>query len=345
MWRGRPSRSATRACGCSSAPCSRSRRRGPVRRAGPALAGHFRRVADPLVTLTLAAAATERVRLGTVSWSPRCTRRSSWPGARRRWTRRAAAGWSPGLGTGWSLRRVRRGGRRAVRGARPGAGRVRSTCARPCGARTRSSYEGRRTKIAPLRRRAQARPADPGPAGRRQRKKALTRLVRPRRRLAARSPWAPTSVAATWAQVAGHGGRARPARSRSRPSVAVNGVQYTAKAYDGGDRAPAQGSVDQIVDGPRGAHAARRPRVLPRRPGGSRGMPRNSSMRPREVLAAARGGRDLTAASSQVGRARSGSRSRPDSRSVLGQFDRRDLVVDVARARVGRVGARRRSGA
>ncbi|MGW0822747.1 LLM class F420-dependent oxidoreductase [Streptomyces sp. NPDC002845] len=203
----------------------------------------YRSVPEPLVTLTLAATATERVRLGTsVLVAPL---HNPFQLAKALGTLDSASGGRvvAGLGTGWSLDEY------AAAGVAPfeERGRVLDEVLDVCQAVWGPDpvvYEGRLTKIAPSV--IGPKPARPIPillpANSR---KALTRLVD------RADGWMPIAMgpaeqlATQWRQLqdlAAERGRTRPIES----VVRVN-PRYTAKAYDGTDRAPFQGNVEQIV--------------------------------------------------------------------------------------------------
>ncbi|GAB2946158.1 LLM class F420-dependent oxidoreductase [Streptomyces pseudoechinosporeus] len=204
---------------------------------------HYRSVPDPLVTLTLAVTATERVRLGTgVLVAPL---HGPFQLAKTLGTLDAASGGRvvAGFGTGWSLDEY------AAAGVAPfeERGKVLDEVLDVCQAVWGPDpvvYEGRITKIASAV--VGPKPARPIPillpANS---KKALTRLVD------RADGWLPVAMgaeqlAAQWRQVqdlAAERGRTKPIETVAR----VNNVQYTAKAYDGADRAPFQGNVEQIV--------------------------------------------------------------------------------------------------
>ncbi|WP_172384527.1 LLM class F420-dependent oxidoreductase [Streptomyces sp. MNP-20] len=210
----------------------------------------YRSVADPLVTLALAATATERARLGTsVLVAPLHV---PFQLARSLASLDAASGGRvvAGLGTGWSVDEYaaaavapfeRRGAVldevidvcRAVWGPDPVA------------------HEGELSRIVPSE--VGPKPARPIPI--------LLPANSPRalRRLVDRADgWMPIGTGADklaeqWRrlrEVAAERGRAEPVRSVLR----VN-PRYTPKAYDGADRAPFRGSVEQIAED-LAAHAA-----------------------------------------------------------------------------------------
>jgi probable F420-dependent oxidoreductase len=204
----------------------------------------YRGVPDPLVTLTLAAASTERALLGTsILVAPL---HNPFQLAKSLATLDAASGGRvlAGLGTGWSLDEY------AAAGVAPfeERGRVLDEIIGVCRAvwgPDPVTYDGTITKIASAV--VGPKPARPIPillpANSR---KAMTRLVD------RADGWMPIAMAGAerlaeeWRQLqdlAAERGRTRPILT----SVRVN-TQYTPKAYDGSDRAPFQGSVDQIVE-------------------------------------------------------------------------------------------------
>ncbi|WP_055535570.1 LLM class F420-dependent oxidoreductase [Streptomyces graminilatus] len=202
----------------------------------------YRGLAEPLVTLTLAATATERARLGTsVLVAPL---HGPFQLARTLGTLDAASGGRvvAGLGTGWSLDEY------AAAGVAPFAerGRVLDEILDVCRAvwgPDPVQYDGELTKIASAV--VGPKPARPIPIFLPAfSKKSLTRLVE------RGDGWNPIAMgaeqlAAQWRQVqdlAAEKGRTRPIET----AVRVN-LTYTAKAYDGDDRQPFQGSIDQIV--------------------------------------------------------------------------------------------------
>ncbi|MEU9273664.1 LLM class F420-dependent oxidoreductase [Streptomyces sp. NPDC048342] len=203
----------------------------------------YRGVADPLVTLTLAAAVTERARLGSsVLVAPL---HNPFQLAKSLASLDAASGGRvvAGLGTGWSLDEY------AAAGVRPfeERGRVLDEIIEVCRAVWGPDpvrYDGRITKIASAV--VGPKPARPIPimlgahGG-----KALRRLVDHA------DGWLPVGMGAEqlatqWRELrdlAAERGRKEPIETVLR----VNAV-YTLKAYDGSDRRPFQGSVDQIVE-------------------------------------------------------------------------------------------------
>ncbi|MER6536283.1 LLM class F420-dependent oxidoreductase [Streptomyces sp. 900105755] len=203
----------------------------------------YRSVAEPLVTLSLAAAVTERVRLGSsVLVAPL---HNPFQLARSLATLDAASGGRvlAGFGTGWSLDEY------AAAGIRPfeERGKVLDELIDVCRAVWGPDpvrYDGQLTKIASAV--VGPKPARPIPillaASNR---KALTRLVD------RADGWLPVGLgaeqlAAQWQGVqdlAAERGRTEPLQTVLR----VNAT-YTPKAYDGSDRSPFQGSVDQIVE-------------------------------------------------------------------------------------------------
>ncbi|MER5660123.1 TIGR03619 family F420-dependent LLM class oxidoreductase [Streptomyces mirabilis] len=203
----------------------------------------YRGVAEPLVTLTLAAAATRRARLGTsVLVAPL---HGPFQLARALATLDAASGGRvvAGLGTGWSLDEYAAAGVAPFEERGQVLDEVLDVCRAVWGPDP-VSYEGRLTRIesavvAP-------KPARPIPILLPAfSKKALTRLVD------RGDGWQPVAtggadqLAAQWRQVqdfAAERGRTEPIQSVAR----IN-TRYSAKAYDGADRQPFQGNVDQIV--------------------------------------------------------------------------------------------------
>lgn len=203
----------------------------------------YRGVAEPLVTLTLAAAATERVRLGSsVLVAPL---HQPFQLAKSLATLDAASGGRviAGFGTGWSLDEY------AAAGIRPIAerGKVLDEIIEVCRAVWGPDpvrYDGRLTKIESAV--VGPKPARPIPillAA--SNKRALTRLVDHA------DGWLPVGmgveqIAAQWAQLqdlAAERGRKEPIQTVLR----VNAV-YSAKPYDGPDRGAFQGNADQIVE-------------------------------------------------------------------------------------------------
>ncbi|MEU9152149.1 LLM class F420-dependent oxidoreductase [Streptomyces sp. NPDC048417] len=203
----------------------------------------YRDVAEPLVTLALAAAATERARLGSsVLVAPLHV---PFQLAKSLASLDAASGGRviAGLGTGWSLDEY------AAAGIRPfeERGRVLDELIEVCRAvwgPDPVKYDGRLTKIASAV--VGPKPARPIPillaAGN---KKAQRRLVDHA------DGWLPVGMGAEqlagqWRELqdlAAERGRTDPIQT----VVRVNAV-YTAKSYDGTDRRPFQGSADQIVE-------------------------------------------------------------------------------------------------
>ncbi|TPQ16002.1 LLM class F420-dependent oxidoreductase [Streptomyces sporangiiformans] len=202
----------------------------------------YRGVPDPLVTLTLAVTATERVRLGTsVLVAPL---HGPFQLARTLGTLDAASGGRvvAGLGTGWSLDEYAAAGVAPFEERGQVLDEVLDVCQAVWGPDP-VTYEGRLTKIAPSA--VGPKPARPIPillpANS---KKARTRLVE------RADGWMPVAMGAEqlgaqWRQLqdfAAERGRTKPIESVARANA-----QYTPKAYDGADRAPFQGNVEQIV--------------------------------------------------------------------------------------------------
>jgi probable F420-dependent oxidoreductase len=203
----------------------------------------YRNVADPLVTLTLAAAATERALLGTsVLVAPLHV---PFQLAKALASLDAASGGRvlAGFGTGWSLDEY------AAASVRPfeERGRVLDELIEVCRAVWGPDpvvYDGRLTKIASAV--VGPKPARPIPI------LLAASGPRARRRLVDHADgWLPVgmgadAVAAQWRELrelADERGRTEPIRTVLR----IN-AQYQAEAYDGDGRRPFQGSVDQIVE-------------------------------------------------------------------------------------------------
>ncbi|MFJ9707401.1 LLM class F420-dependent oxidoreductase [Streptomyces sp. NPDC101234] len=203
----------------------------------------YRGVADPLITLTLAAAATERVRLGSsVLVAPLHV---PFQLAKSLATLDAASGGRvvAGLGTGWSLDEY------AAAGIQPfeERGKVLDELIEVCRAVWGPDpvrYDGQLTKIASAV--VGPKPARPIPI------LLAANTGRARRRLVDHADgWLPVGMgaeqlAAQWRELqdlAAERGRREPIQTVLR----VNPT-YTPKAYDGSDRRPFQGSVDQIVE-------------------------------------------------------------------------------------------------
>ncbi|MFG2499164.1 LLM class F420-dependent oxidoreductase [Streptomyces sp. NPDC048441] len=203
----------------------------------------YRSVPDPLITLTLAAAATERARLGTsVLVAPLHV---PFQLARSLATLDAASGGRvvAGLGTGWSHDEY------AAAAVAPfnKRGKVLDELIDVCHAvwgPDPVSYEGELTTIAPSV--VGPKPARPIPI--------LLPANSPRalRRLVDRADgWMPVGMGAgqlaeearVLKELAAERGREKPVQSVLR----VN-TRYTAKAYEGEGRAPFQGSVEQITE-------------------------------------------------------------------------------------------------
>ncbi|MFE6624618.1 LLM class F420-dependent oxidoreductase [Streptomyces sp. NPDC008086] len=202
----------------------------------------YRGVADPLVTLTLAAAATERARLGTsVLVAPLHV---PFQLARTLATLDAASGGRvvAGLGTGWSHDEY------AAAGVRPfeERGQVLDEVIEVCRAvwgPDPVSYDGRTTRIAPAV--VGPKPARPIPI------LLAAGTPKARRRLVDHADgWMPVamsaeSLAKQWQELrdlADERGRTAPLQT-----VVRTNARYTAKGYEGSDRTPFHGSVDQIV--------------------------------------------------------------------------------------------------
>ncbi|NBE55909.1 TIGR03619 family F420-dependent LLM class oxidoreductase [Streptomyces boluensis] len=204
---------------------------------------HYRSVADPLISLTLAAAATERVRLGSsVLVAPL---HIPFELARALATLDVASGGrvTAGFGTGWSHDEY------AAQSVAPFAqrGATLDELLDVCGAvwgPDPVAYEGTLTRIAPSE--VGPKPARPVPV--------LLAASGPRasRRLVDRADgWLPVAMGAR--QLADSWGELRDLaaeRDRTRPLTATvrANAAYTPKPYEGTGRRPFQGSVDQIVE-------------------------------------------------------------------------------------------------
>jgi probable F420-dependent oxidoreductase len=203
----------------------------------------YRGVSEPLVTLTLAAAVTERARLGTsVLVAPLHV---PFQLAKAFATLDAASGGRvvAGLGTGWSHDEY------AAASVRPfeERGQVLDEVIEVCRAAWGPDpvvYEGKLTKIASAA--VGPKPARPIPI------LLAASTQKARRRLVDHADgWMPVGMgagqlAAQWRQLqdlAAERGRTEPLRTALR----IN-ARYSAKAYDGAHRHPFQGSVDQIVE-------------------------------------------------------------------------------------------------
>ncbi|GGZ08783.1 LLM class F420-dependent oxidoreductase [Streptomyces poonensis] len=203
----------------------------------------YRGVADPLVTLTLAASATERAALGTsVLVAPL---HGPFQLAKALASLDAASGGRvvAGLGTGWSLDEY------AAASARPfeERGRVLDEVIGVCRAvwgPDPVTYDGEHTKIASAV--VGPKPARPIPI------LLAANTRRAQIRLVDRADgWLPVGmgveqITAQWRalrDLAAERGRTEPLRTVLR----VN-TQYSAKPYSGADRRPFQGDADQIVE-------------------------------------------------------------------------------------------------
>ncbi|MFF7189180.1 LLM class F420-dependent oxidoreductase [Streptomyces sp. NPDC008222] len=203
----------------------------------------YRGVAEPLVTLALAATATQRVRLGTsVLVAPL---HGPFQLAKALASLDAASGGRvvAGLGTGWSVDEY------AAAGVRPfeERGRVMDEIIDVCRAvwgPDPVSYEGRLTTISSAV--VAPKPARPIPI-----LLAATNQRAQQRLVDKADGWIPVALGAEvlarqWRvlqDLAAQQGRVEPLQTVLR----ANAV-YTAKAYSGQDRGPFQGSVDQIVE-------------------------------------------------------------------------------------------------
>ncbi|MEU6379761.1 LLM class F420-dependent oxidoreductase [Streptomyces sp. NPDC046909] len=205
---------------------------------------NYRGVADPLVTLTLAASATERVRLGSsVLVAPLHV---PFQLAKQLATLDAASGGRvlAGLGTGWSLDEY------AASSVRPfeERGQVLDELIEVCRAvwgPDPVAYDGRLTKINPSV--VGPKPARPIPillAA--SSKKAKRRLVDHADGWLPVGMGGPAALAAQWKELqdlAAERGRTEPIQTVLRANA-----RYLPQGYDGTDRQPFHGGVDQIVE-------------------------------------------------------------------------------------------------
>ncbi|MGW0967451.1 LLM class F420-dependent oxidoreductase [Streptomyces sp. NPDC002516] len=202
----------------------------------------YRGVADPLVTLTLAAAATERAELGTsVLVAPLHT---PFQLAKALASLDAAAGGRvvAGLGTGWSLDEYAAASARPFEERGDALDEVIAVCRAVWGPDP-VVHEGRLSRIASAA--VGPKPARPIPI------LLAANTGRARRRLVDHADgWMPVGMGverltAQWRQLqdlAGERGRTRPLRTVLRTNLV-----YTPKPYAGDGRQPFQGAVDQIV--------------------------------------------------------------------------------------------------
>ncbi|MFF4758217.1 LLM class F420-dependent oxidoreductase [Streptomyces sp. NPDC001292] len=203
----------------------------------------YRHVADPLVTLTLAAAVTERVRLGSsVLVAPLHV---PFQLARALASLDAASGGRviAGFGTGWSLDEYAAAGIRPIKERGRVLDEVIDVCRAVWGPDP-VRYDGRITKIESAV--VGPKPARPIPIL----LAASTR--RARERLVEHADgWLPVAMgveqlASQWdalQDLAAERGRQQPIQTVLRVNAA-----YSAKAYDGAGRRPFQGNADQIVE-------------------------------------------------------------------------------------------------
>jgi probable F420-dependent oxidoreductase len=203
----------------------------------------YRGVAEPLVTLTLAAAATHRARLGTsVLVAPLHV---PFQLARALASLDAAAGGRvvAGLGTGWSLDEYAASAVRPFEERGKALDEVIDVCRAVWGPDP-VSYEGTLTRISSSV--VAPKPARPIPI-----LLAASNRTARRRLVDKADGWLPLAmgadqVAAQWRELqdlAAERGRVTPLQAVLR----VNAT-YSAKAYDGPERPPFQGNVDQIVE-------------------------------------------------------------------------------------------------
>jgi probable F420-dependent oxidoreductase len=202
----------------------------------------YRHVADPLVTLTLAAAATERARLGTsVLVAPLHV---PFQLAKTLATLDAASGGRvvAGFGTGWSVDEYAAAGIRPFKERGQALDELIEVC-RALWGPDPVAYDGDTTTIASAA--VGPKPARPIPV------LLAASSPKARRRLVDHADgWLPVAMdadalAEEWRRLqdlAAERGRTAPLQTVLR----VN-AQYTPRTYDGSDRRPFQGSVDQIV--------------------------------------------------------------------------------------------------
>ncbi|MER5380308.1 LLM class F420-dependent oxidoreductase [Streptomyces sp. NPDC002688] len=202
----------------------------------------YRGVADPLVTLTLAAAVTERAALGTsVLVAPL---HGPFQLAKALASLDAASGGRvvAGLGTGWSLDEYAAASARPFEERGQSLDEVIAVCRAVWGPDP-VVYDGTLTKIASAV--VGPKPARPIPI------LLAANTGKARRRLVDHADgWMPIGMgveqlAAQWRQLqdlAAERGRTEPLRTVLRTNP-----RYTAKGYEGADRQPFQGGVEQIV--------------------------------------------------------------------------------------------------
>ncbi|MFF5304911.1 LLM class F420-dependent oxidoreductase [Streptomyces sp. NPDC013161] len=202
----------------------------------------YRSVAEPLVTLALAVSATRRARLGTsVLVAPL---HGPFQLARTLGTLDAASGGRvvAGFGTGWSLDEYAAAGVAPFKDRGKSLDEVLDVCRAVWGPDP-VTYEGTLTTINSSV--VGPKPARPIPILLpAMSKKALTRLVD------RADGWQPVAMgaqqlAAEWRalqELAAERGRTEPLQSAAR----IN-LRYTSKAYEGADRPPFAGNIDQIV--------------------------------------------------------------------------------------------------
>jgi probable F420-dependent oxidoreductase len=209
---------------------------------GLAWPAHYQDVAEPIVSLTLAAAATERVRLGT---SVLVAGYHSPFELSRAWTALDNASGGRvllGLGTGWSNDEFEAAG--AYRTADRGAALdetldVLSAVEGP----NPVSYHGSKVKITPSE-------VGPKPAGHIPVYLAGTNRAALRRVVGRADGWMPVAgvqdLAAGWQKLQGIA--AEQDRQESIAVIVRANCSYSAKPFEGDGRQPFQGSVEQIVE-------------------------------------------------------------------------------------------------
>lgn len=210
---------------------------------GLAWPDHYRGVAEPLVTLTLAAAATERARLGTSVLV--AALHGPFQLAKALATLDAASGGRvvAGFGTGWSLDEYAAAGVRPFEERGKALEEMIEVCKAVWGPDP-VTYDGEMTRIAPAA--VGPKPARPIPI------LLAASNKRAQRRLVDHADgWLPVptgadQIAAQWRELqelAAERGRTKPIQTVLRTNP-----QYTPKPYEGDDRAPFQGNAEQIVE-------------------------------------------------------------------------------------------------
>ncbi|MET8130906.1 LLM class F420-dependent oxidoreductase [Streptomyces sp. NPDC005251] len=203
----------------------------------------YRGVADPLVTLTLAAAATERAELGTSVLVAPLHVPFQLAKALASLDAASSGRVVAGFGSGWSLDEYAAASPRPFEERGQALDEVIGVCRAVWGPDP-VVYDGTLTKIASAA--VGPKPARPIPI------LLAANTQKARRRLVDHADgWMPIGMgveqlAAQWTQLqdlAAERGRTEPLRTVLRTNP-----QYTAKGYEGANRQPFQGSVDQIVE-------------------------------------------------------------------------------------------------